>query len=113
CSLFFSYFFFYSHRHHRALLSFPTRRSSDLKFVDLTVFISVFCTFQKGVSPHPGLHLGAAFRTAGDHFRGDTQILVNGWIHGVRSEEHTSELQSRFDLVCRLLLEKKKKRNDE
>src|SRR5437868_15540558 len=27
-----------------------------------------------------------------------------------RSEEHTSELQSRFDLVCRLLLEKKKKK---
>src|SRR5207249_10943881 len=27
-----------------------------------------------------------------------------------RSEEHTSELQSRFDLVCRLLLEKKKER---
>src|SRR5438874_5335506 len=32
---------------------------------------------------------------------------VNG-IHEVRSEEHTSELQSRRDLVCRLLLEKKK-----
>src|SRR5699024_9980349 len=29
-----------------------------------------------------------------------------------RSEEHTSELQSRFDLVCRLLLEKKKKCDD-
>src|SRR2546421_7448109 len=29
----------------------------------------------------------------------------------VRSEEHTSELQSRSDLVCRLLLEKKKKKN--
>src|SRR5207249_7395436 len=29
---------------------------------------------------------------------------------GSRSEEHTSELQSRFDLVCRLLLEKKKKK---
>src|SRR5438132_6907027 len=28
--------------------------------------------------------------------------------HGVRSEEHTSELQSHSDLVCRLLLEKKK-----
>src|SRR5438067_6394581 len=28
-----------------------------------------------------------------------------------RSEEHTSELQSRFDLVCRLLLEKKNKNN--
>src|SRR5699024_12637122 len=27
----------------------------------------------------------------------------------IRSEEHTSELQSRFDLVCRLLLEKKKR----
>src|SRR5699024_11952637 len=32
-----------------------------------------------------------------------------GWrCGGPRSEEHTSELQSRFDLVCRLLLEKKK-----
>src|SRR5699024_3818691 len=30
--------------------------------------------------------------------------------HFPRSEEHTSELQSRFDLVCRLLLEKKKKK---
>src|SRR2546428_3954947 len=30
-----------------------------------------------------------------------------------RSEEHTSELQSRSDLVCRLLLEKKKKYHDE
>src|SRR2546422_7913796 len=31
------------------------------------------------------------------------------FIHDVRSEEHTSELQSRLHLVCRLLLEKKKK----
>src|SRR5438874_11000629 len=31
--------------------------------------------------------------------------------HKSRSEEHTSELQSRRDLVCRLLLEKKKKKN--
>src|SRR5207249_7382911 len=30
-----------------------------------------------------------------------------------RSEEHTSELQSRLDLVCRLLLEKKKQRNQQ
>src|SRR5690349_23551846 len=30
-----------------------------------------------------------------------------------RSEEHTSELQSRRDLVCRLLLEKKKQKNEE
>src|SRR2546429_8860786 len=31
--------------------------------------------------------------------------------HGRRSEEHTSELQSRLHLVCRLLLEKKKKKH--
>src|SRR6266496_5878231 len=31
-----------------------------------------------------------------------------GWSRTARSEEHTSELQSRRDLVCRLLLEKKK-----
>src|SRR5437588_7794683 len=31
---------------------------------------------------------------------------------GVRSEEHTSELQSHSDLVCRLLLEKKKKKQN-
>src|SRR5207247_5449738 len=37
--------------------------------------------------------------------------LTEGYItpRGLRSEEHTSELQSRVDLVCRLLLEKKKK----
>src|SRR5689334_24571423 len=31
---------------------------------------------------------------------------------GIRSEEHTSELQSQFHLVCRLLLEKKKKKEN-
>src|SRR5437868_12554267 len=35
--------------------------------------------------------------------------MTSRWISCVpRSEEHTSELQSRFDIVCRLLLEKKK-----
>src|SRR5699024_12361451 len=43
---------------------------------------------------HPGLGY------EGTHF-----YKING---KYRSEEHTSELQSRFDLVCRLLLEKKK-----
>src|SRR5207247_8254539 len=33
----------------------------------------------------------------------------NSWEFSARSEEHTSELQSRVDIVCRLLLEKKKK----
>src|SRR5438874_9764553 len=65
---------------------------------------------------------------AGDPARGrrpwrDTMVAVTGpaaaalddafasiWRRaGARSEEHTSELQSRRDLVCRLLLEKKKK----
>src|SRR5699024_11911987 len=35
--------------------------------------------------------------------------LLSHWSGLCRSEEHTSELQSRFDLVCRLLLEKKKR----
>src|SRR5437773_8370177 len=36
------------------------------------------------------------------------QYCLSGWPN--RSEEHTSELQSHHDLVCRLLLEKKKKK---
>src|SRR2546429_342661 len=41
---------------------------------------------------------------------GPTSICCSGchWCHSSRSEEHTSELQSRLHLVCRLLLEKKK-----
>src|SRR5699024_12000988 len=52
---------------------------------------------------------------SGRHFL-TAEILRPGGGHAehvlrqVRSEEHTSELQSRFDLVCRLLLEKKKKK---
>src|SRR2546422_5841130 len=40
-------------------------------------------------------------------------VIANGRIavNRLRSEEHTSELQSRLHLVCRLLLEKKKKNN--
>src|SRR5438477_9350100 len=39
--------------------------------------------------------------------------LVPALLCGARSEEHTSELQSHVNLVCRLLLEKKKKKRDE
>src|SRR5437867_5022977 len=35
---------------------------------------------------------------------------ASGFTSSTRSEEHTSELQSPYDLVCRLLLEKKKKK---
>src|SRR5438552_12869945 len=38
-----------------------------------------------------------------------TVVPVEGWRRDMRSEEHTSELQSPDHLVCRLLLEKKKK----
>src|SRR3712207_7763953 len=38
------------------------------------------------------------------------EVLLRGRPSGLRSEEHTSELQSRQYLVCRLLLEKKKKK---
>src|SRR5438309_6088099 len=37
------------------------------------------------------------------------RLAPRGGRHGRRSEEHTSELQSQFHLVCRLLLEKKNK----
>src|SRR5690349_22581984 len=40
------------------------------------------------------------------------QTAESAWIATRRSEEHTSELQSRRDLVCRLLLEKKKKKQN-
>src|SRR3989440_9549658 len=43
-------------------------------------------------------------------YHSSVQEKTNTPAHGVRSEEHTSELQSRSDLVCRLLLEKKKKK---
>src|SRR5207247_6132677 len=60
-----------------------------------------------------------AGRDADEGRRAGKRVLLAGREHGrhdhgpgiaagVRSEEHTSELQSRVDLVCRLLLEKKK-----
>src|SRR5437868_14461489 len=51
---------------------------------------------------------GEARGAGHDDDSGRSQPSLSGIIV-VRSEEHTSELQSRFDLVCRLLLEKKKK----
>src|SRR5207253_8469262 len=58
--------------------------------------------------------IGLAVGLGGDPIRGFTGMLrVRALRHGAhaleaRSEEHTSELQSRGHLVCRLLLEKKK-----
>src|SRR5437588_1431861 len=49
-------------------------------------------------------------RRRAHEFRGVSAIAVQRARSRLRSEEHTSELQSHSDLVCRLLLEKKKKR---
>src|SRR5438067_4530311 len=65
---------------------FPTRRSSDLR--QRVVAVSI----------EPADHSDNRFA--------DIQRKPDRGKS--RSEEHTSELQSRFDLVCRLLLEKKK-----
>src|SRR2546422_8202644 len=62
-----------------------------------------------------GCALGGAPRHAEDHRRTEAPGRQKGRADGAaarpRSEEHTSELQSRLHLVCRLLLEKKKKTN--
>src|SRR3989442_11334051 len=52
-------------------------------------------------------HVGHPSRAAARY------ILHGRRVSNVRSEEHTSELQSRPHLVCRLLLEKKKKKKNE
>src|SRR5690349_23730012 len=49
--------------------------------------------------------------TAPAAFVNGNPVAGTHWLRFTRSEEHTSELQSRRDLVCRLLLEKKKIKN--
>src|SRR5690606_33153858 len=54
-------------------------------------------------------YVATPVRTALGTHRGRFMIRCNGEVIGeIRSEEHTSELQSRENLVCRLLLEKRK-----
>src|SRR5687768_17664024 len=55
------------------------------------------------------LDVGAR-RTGGPPGRGEAELQRPELRERARSEEHTSELQSRLHLVCRLLLEKKKKK---
>src|SRR5207249_11174284 len=104
CLFFFSCFLYL-----RDLPSFPTRRSSDLFLAGQVKKL--------GVEIRLGVEAGAAAVLAE---RPDAVVIATGshpyvpsvpGADGKRSEEHTSELQSRFDLVCRLLLEKKKTNN--
>src|SRR5438034_350810 len=80
-----------SFRHHWDLHSFPTRRSSDL--IEQLLH-GRRIAFARRLRQRVGL-IARLRRRA---------------VAGGRSEEHTSELQSHSDLVCRLLLEKKKPR---
>src|SRR5688572_31705530 len=95
---------------HRDLHSFPTRRSSDL--VAAPYFV-VYQLEEVGIGyltytvialagSTTGFFTSAWWGRTGDVY-GNQAVLR--W---TRSEEHTSELQSQSNLVCRLLLEKKK-----
>src|SRR5699024_11523494 len=96
---------------HRALPSFPTRRSSDLTCMIGGALIFLVGAFgllrlRDFYARLSGVGIAAGL--------GTSLLLLGLLLHyptpvNTRSEEHTSELQSRFDLVCRLLLEKKKK----
>src|SRR2546427_7366402 len=62
--------------------------------------------FRANVSRSGAEQLGRKHR----HTRAAEVMRIHGHVCTERSEEHTSELQSQSNLVCRLLLEKKKKR---
>src|SRR5207249_8869343 len=60
-------------------------------------------------APSQPLDAITAFAVPNPNSSSQSSRFFQVWLPSGRSEEHTSELQSRFDLVCRLLLEKKKK----
>src|SRR5690606_41405102 len=101
-------FFLYSFGAHRALHSFPTRRSSDLLrdgrlvWAGGLIFLLLAVALAAGWQRHAQIN---SERSAGQ------ALDYDAWLQQ-RSEEHTSELQSRENIVCRLLLEKKKNTND-
>src|SRR5206468_6822165 len=82
--------------------SFPTRRSSDLETdqEEVARLVSRYDFLALPVVTPDRQMLGII--TVDD-------VIMPSICRSGRSEEHTSELQSRSDLVCRLLLEKKKK----
>src|SRR5690606_41560086 len=91
----------------RDLHSFPTRRSSDL-------FRVCFSECVRNDSPPPPYSAwrcwlpAAAAPSVHRTSKSVSHSLTSKFCGRKRSEEHTSELQSRENLVCRLLLEKKK-----
>src|SRR5206468_10672633 len=106
-------FFFYYSAAPRYLHSFPTRRSSDLvRAIHQEVVRQA--AFEIRVAHDVDARLRIPARRFVDDAGPDDLALHRPRERGRqllaparRSEEHTSELQSRSDLVCRLLLEKK------
>src|SRR5699024_12266005 len=91
----------------RNLHSFPTRRSSDLKIVREIARAFVTAFHQEEIDAIVTVETkGIPLAYAVADILNIPVIIIRRNMR-VRSEEHTSELQSRFDLVCRLLLEKK------
>src|SRR5699024_11794101 len=94
---------------HPYLHSFPTRRSSDLHVLERIASSQIACD---DLARSLDNHLMTRHTDNKIYFQ-QTQamhlinIILLGALLVLRSEEHTSELQSRFDIVCRLLLEKK------
>src|SRR5699024_11746345 len=100
-----------------ALHSFPTRRSSDLAMFETKETMRPTRFEKKLTTPLTRFEIAvtAQVRALLKPVRMPLAMLVTKPMIDVRScvprersEEHTSELQSRFDLVCRLLLQKKK-----
>src|SRR5206468_12215802 len=99
-------FFFYRYAPPRSLHSFPTRRSSDL-FSQPVASGQLLQAEPAEVQLLDQARRSRSTPMYGAGFRLDVSA---GSACKSRSEEHTSELQSRSELVCRLLLEKKKKK---
>src|SRR5207302_4861898 len=95
---------FQSTSDHRALHSFPTRRSSDL----LRAASSL--SSHRAVRRYKSHSSADTLRSPAGSLRKEPSPHSGGidapQLEEMRSEEHTSELQSRENLVCRLLLEK-------
>src|SRR5439155_12307389 len=97
----------------RDLHSFPTRRSSDLIAfgIDRMMMVLAREANLRDTVAFPKNQAGLDPMTGAPTAVEEEQLRELGRRPGHRSEEHTSELQSRGHLVCRLLLEKKKKKD--
>src|SRR5436309_8418646 len=82
----------------------PRRPPRSTLFPYTTLFRSLAEVTSGSPAESAGLQVGDVLTSLGGRALGGVADLVDG----LRSEEHTSELQSRENLVCRLLLEKKK-----